>query len=83
MVQMLRKLSRNCHDFILHCRKSPTITKEDKESCFDIFLRFTSFLTEGVQFIRQADDDLLGLTHTGGKAPRKDFNQNREIEVVV
>lgn len=68
VAQMLKKLSRNCHDFILHCRQSPAITKEDKESCFDIFLRITTFLVEVVQFLRQADDDFSELTQASGES---------------
>lgn len=40
---MLRKLSRYCHDFIFHCQQSFAITKEDKESCFDIFFNYQHF----------------------------------------
>lgn len=69
IVQMLKKLGRNCHDFILHCRKSPTITKEDKESCFDIFLRIVTFLTDAVQLLRKAEDDLSESVYDGGTAP--------------
>lgn len=64
---MLQKLSRNCHDFILHYRQSPVVTKEDKESCFDIFLRITTFLADVVQFLRQADDDVSELTYASGE----------------
>ncbi|KFY18119.1 hypothetical protein V492_00130 [Pseudogymnoascus sp. VKM F-4246] len=67
VVQMLQKISRNCHDFILHCRQSPVVTKEDKESCFDIFLRITTFLADVVQFLRQADDDVSELTYASGR----------------
>lgn len=64
---MLKKLSRKCHDFILHCRQSPAVTKEDKESCFDIFLTITTLLADVVQFLRQAEDDLLELTYARGE----------------
>ena len=66
VVQMLKKLSRNCHDFILHCQKSSAVTKEDRESCFDIFLIITTFFADAVQFLRQADDDFSELTHARG-----------------
>lgn len=64
---MLKKLSRNCHDFILHCQQSSAVTKEDKESCFDIFLTITSFLADVVQILRQADDDFSELTYARGE----------------
>lgn len=63
---MLKKLSRNCHDFILHCQQSPTITKEDKDSCFDIFITITTFLADFVQFLRRADDDFWEPTYARG-----------------
>jgi hypothetical protein len=64
---MPKKLSRNCHDFILHCQQSPAITKEDKESCFDIFLIIAMFLANVVQFLRQEDDDFLELAYSRGE----------------
>ena len=67
VVQMLKKLSRNCHDFILHCQQSSNVTKEDKESCFDIFLIITTFFADVVQFLRQADNDFSELTYTRGE----------------
>ncbi len=67
LVQMLKKLSRNCHDFILHCQQSFAVTKEDKESCFDIFSTMTSFLADVVQILRQADDDFSQLTYARGE----------------
>lgn len=67
VVQMLKKLSRNCHYFILHCRQSPAVTKEDKESCFDIFLTITTFLADVVQFLRQEEDDFSELTFARGE----------------
>lgn len=75
VVQMLKKLSRNCHDFILHCRQSPSIAKEDKESCFDIFLSITMFLADVVQILRQADDDLSELTYGRGENHSTSRNQ--------
>lgn len=67
VVQMLKKLSRNCHDFIVHCQLSSAVTKEDKESCFDIFLTITTFLADVVQFLRQADNDFSELTYARGE----------------
>lgn len=67
VAQMIKKLSRNCHDFIVHCRLSSTVTKEDKESCFDILLTITTFLADVVQFLRQADDDFSELTNIRGE----------------
>lgn len=66
-VQMLKKLSRNCHDFILHFQHSSAITHEDKESCFEIFLTITTFLTDMVQFLRQTDDDFSEWINVHGK----------------
>ena len=68
LVQMLKKLSRNCHDFMLHCQQSKAITKEDRESCFDISVAITTFLADAVQFMRQAEDDILeSASSNGGK----------------
>lgn len=66
VVQMLKKISRNCHDFILHCRQSPAITHEDKESCFDIFLRITTFLADSVHFLRK-EKDFSQMIHPSGE----------------
>lgn len=63
---MIKKLSRNCHDFLVHCRLSSTVIKEDKESGFDILLAITTFLADVVQFLRQADDDFSELTNIRG-----------------
>ncbi|KAK2766901.1 hypothetical protein FQN54_006215 [Arachnomyces sp. PD_36] len=62
VVRMLKKLSRNCHDFLLYCQQSPIVTKENKESCFVIFLTIAILLAEVVQLLRQAENDLLELT---------------------
>jgi hypothetical protein len=64
---MIKKLSRNCHDFILHCRRGSAVTKEDKESCFEIFLRITTFIADAVQFLREADDDFSEITYASGE----------------
>jgi hypothetical protein len=64
---MLKKLSRNCHDFMLHCQQNFAINKEDKESCFDICVTITTFLADVVQFLRQADDDFSELPSPHGE----------------
>ena len=69
IVKMLKKLGRNCHDFILHCRKSPAVTKEDKESALEIFLRIVSFLADAVQLLRKAEDDLSESVYSSGAVP--------------
>ena len=78
VVQMLKKLSRNCHDFILHCQHNPAITHEDKESCFDIFITITTFLADVVQSLRQTDDDFSGWTNVRGEnsIPQKTLNDD-------
>ncbi|KAA8645136.1 uncharacterized protein ATNIH1004_009353 [Aspergillus tanneri] len=71
IVQMLKKQGRNRHDFILHCRKSPAVTKEDKESSFDIFLRIVTFLADAVQLLRKAEDDLSDYPSTWSQLTEK------------
>lgn len=82
LVQMLKKLSQNCHDFILHCRQSPAITREDKESCFDIFLRITTFLAEVVHFFRQGDD-FSELIYPTGTTPISEDPRNHYRELIL
>ena len=67
VVRMFKKLSGNCHDFVLHCQQSPNVTKEDKEACFDIFLKITKFLVDFVHFLRKTDDGFSEVTHSGGE----------------
>lgn len=78
VAQMLKKLSRNCHDFILHCQHSSAITHEDKECCFDIFITVTTFLADVVQFLRQTDDDLSEWINVRGEnfIPQKTLNDD-------